>query len=195
MKIFILIKFTFIMLFLNACSNNVEVILLPDSNNKVGKVTVKQDKKEILLDKAWQKVNSSNLDKKEILSPKEIKKEYKELFDAMPIASKNYKLYFGFDSSKLTNKSKKTLKEIIKEIKSNNIIQIDVIGYTDRAGDKGYNKKLSMRRAKNVIALLKQANIDEQMIFLDYYGEANPLIKTADGVAKKENRRVEITIK
>lgn len=195
MKIHAMSSLIVLALFFNACSNKAEFILLPQEDGKVGKIVVTEDGREVLLDKAWQKVNTGNFNKIEILSKETVETKYISLLKSMPTSMKNYRLYFNFDSSNLSNDSTNILAELIKEIKSNPFLQIDVIGYSDSAGDKAYNKILSMKRAKNVIELLKREGIDEKFISLYYYGEANPLVETADGVAKKENRRVEITIK
>jgi outer membrane protein OmpA-like peptidoglycan-associated protein len=195
MKKIITIMGIMIILLLNGCTNKVEVILLPKSDGSVGKVLVSEGNKETLLNQPWQKVETKNLDKKEILSKEIIEANYKILLEGMPQEEKNYRLYFKFDSSELTEESNKVLKQLIKDLKSEPILQIDVIGYSDRAGDEAYNKILSLKRAKNIIAYLTKEGISNDMIVLDYYGEANPIVPTADGVPKKVNRRVEVTIK
>lgn len=195
MKKFILITGLLTIFFMSGCTSKVEVILLPQSDGSVGKVIVTDNNKTTLLDQAWQKVETKNLGQKEILSKQTIESKYSELLKTMPEEIKNYRLYFEFDSLTMTETSSNMFKEIINELKSNAVLQIDVVGYSDRAGDAEYNKILSMERAQNVIELLKAAGIAHHIIKLDYYGEKNPIIPTADGVAKKENRRVEVTIK
>lgn len=193
-QFFITTLFITLVLF-SGCSSKVDIILLPQADGSVGKLIVTDNGKEVILDKAWQKVEISNLDKKEVLSKESVQSEYKTLLDEMPKEAKNYRLYFKFDSSDMTSESIATIEKIIKDIKANNILQIDVIGYTDREGKAAYNKVLSMKRAKNVIKVLKDNGVKSEIISLDYYGEANPVVKTDDGVAKKVNRRVEITLK
>lgn len=176
-------------------ADNVEVILLPQDDGSVGEVAVYQDSKETVLNKAWQKVQTKNLDEKEILSKEEVESEYKNLLDAMPDAVKKYKLYFEFGSENIVGESVKVFKEIAQTIKDDKILKIDIIGYTDRAGSDTFNKTLSMSRANKVADLLKSEGVDEKIISIDYYGEANPIVETADGVANEANRRVEITLK
>lgn len=195
MKTFNLISLMIVMLLFSACTNKTEFILLPQEDGKVGSITVTQDGKEVVLDQAWQKVTTGSLYEKETLSKEIVESNYTLLSQSMPSTMKNYRLYFNFDSSELTAKSNRILKKVIKEIKSYSVLQIDVIGYSDSAGNDAYNEILSMRRAKNISKILKKAGIDEKLISIFYYGEANPLVKTIDNVAKKENRRVEITIK
>ena len=129
------------------------------------------------------------------MSKKLVDVQYEKLLEGMPEEVENHLLYFKFGSSKMTNKSKKILKKITQDMKSKPILQVDVIGYTDRAGKESLNKILSLNRAKNVATYLKKKGISIDIIKVDYYGETNLIVPTADGVANRYNRRVELTIK
>lgn len=182
-----------IALLFNACSK-VNVVLLPEENNKVGKIEIKNEDKVLVVDKAYQQVEVID-GKSEILTKKEVYNKFKESISSLPKKPKNYLLYFKWDSPKIVSKSLKTLKAVIKEAKKDSTSYIDIIGYTDRAGDEKYNKKLSLKRANYVSKMLQKKNIKKEKINIEYYGESNPIVKTRDGVAKKVNRRVEVTIK
>ena len=195
MKIHALISLIVLALLFGACAKKTEFILLPQEDGKVGKIVVSENGKEVMLDQAWQKVDTGNLNKKVILSKEIVESKYGSLLESMPKTMKNYRLFFASNSSSITGNALDVIAQVIQEIKANKVLQIDVIGYSDSAGNDESNKILSMKRAKKVIELLKKEGIDEKLISLNYYGEANPLVKTADGVAEKENRRVEITIK
>jgi len=195
MKQFLFIIGLMAVFIFNGCSNKVEVLLLPEKDGSVGKIIVIQNSKEIILDKPWQRVNTANLDKIELISKESVESDFGSLLDAMPKDVKNYRFYFKFGSSDMVDKSAGKFNEIVKHIKDNGILRIDVIGYTDRAGDDAYNKKLSMFRAKKIVNMLKAKGVDEKIISLEYYGEANPVVQTADGVPRKVNRRVEVTLK
>lgn len=195
MKHFFIVAGLLVVLFFSGCCNKVQVILLPNADGSVGKVTVSDKGKEAVLDQAWQKVETSNIDKKDILSKDDVESEFKVLFEGMPKEAKIHRVYFKFDSTEIAGRSIDVITQVVEYIKAGHVLQIDVIGYTDRAGDEAYNKVLSLKRAKKIRELLEQNGIDKEMISLDYYGEVNPIVKTADGVAKDVNRRVEITIK
>jgi len=193
---YIITSIGLVILFLfNGCSNNVEVVLLPQDDGSVGEIVVYEDSKEVVLDKAWQKVDTNNLEKKEVLSKDVVEAEYKSLLAAMPNKVVSYRFYFKFGSAEMVGESMTKFKKAIKLIESNGIFEIDVIGYTDRAGDDAYNRKLSLQRAKKIADMLISKGVDEKIISLKYYGEANPIVPTADGVPKKVNRRVEVTLK
>lgn len=61
---------------------------------------------------------------------------------------------FPFDSPEISQIDKSILeRNVIPAIEPNSKVQI--YGYTDRIGNEGYNKKLAMQRAENVMKLLK----------------------------------------
>lgn len=184
----------FLISFLFVACSKVNVVLLPEKDNTVGKIEIKNKEKTLIVDKAYQQVeaiegNSTILTKKEVLS------KFEDSLESMPDIPKEYLLYFQFDSPQIVAKSNKVLKAIIKEAKKETTLYIDIIGNTDRAGDENYNKKLSLRRANNISKILQKNGISKEKISIEYYGEANPIVKTRDGVPRKINRRVEVRIK
>ena len=113
----------------------------------------------------------------------------------MPNKPESFLVYFKWDSPKIVPSSNKILKKAISEAKKESTTYIEIVGHTDRAGDKKYNKKLSLNRAKNIYNILQKKGISKEKISTYYYGESNPIVKTRDGIARKVNRRVEIIIK
>lgn len=190
-----LIVLLMIVFLLSGCSDKVAVILLPQADGTVGKVFVSEDDKTTVLNQAWQKVNTKNNGKTEILSKEQVESQYEILLEGMPEELETYLFYFQLGSSNMTNVSTNMLKQITQDIKSKTFLQIDVIGYSDRSGKESNNKVLSLNRAKKVAEYLKKEGINSDIIKLDYYGETNLIVPTADGVANKYNRRVELTIK
>lgn len=175
--------------------NEVEVILLPQADGKVGKVTVSDGGKETTLDQAWQRVETKNLDNKEILSKEDVESKYGLLLEAMAEKMKNYSLHFKYDSPDMTDESIAVFRQIIEDMKSEYASQIELNGYSDRAGDEAYNKTLSMKRAQKVLELLKNEGVSNDVVSVNYYGEANSVVPTEDGVANESNRRVEVSVK
>ena len=188
----IFLLFSTLILF-TACSK-VNVVLLPEENNKLGRIEIKNNDKTFFVDKAYQQVNIIE-GTSEILTKDEVLEKFKDSINTLPAKPLTFLLYFQWDSNKIVPKSTNILKKILKEAKKDTTVYIDIIGYTDRAGNEKYNKKLSLRRAKNISNILLKNNISKDKISIEYYGEANPMVQTRDGVARKVNRRVEVTIK
>lgn len=183
----------FISIFFVACSK-VNVVLLPDEKNKVGKIEIQSKNKTLIVDKAYQQTEAID-GKSEILTKKEVIEKFKESITSLPNKPISYLLYFQWDSPEIVPKSNNTLKKIIKEAKKSTTLYVDIIGHTDRAGDEIYNKKLSLKRANHVLKILEKNGIEKEKISMEYYGESTPIVKTEDGIPRKINRRVEVRIK
>ena len=98
-------------------------------------------------------------------------------------------ILFGFNSSALSNDSKKSLKELADILAEDKTTDIAIVGHTDKTGSYDANVKVSNQRAKSVESYLKQC------------GVPNAQFKAVEGVAydqydesksAAENRRVEI---
>jgi OmpA-OmpF porin, OOP family len=101
-------------------------------------------------------------------------------------------LYFPFDSAVMKQRFIFKLQLTIREMKQNSLLTATINGHTDRAGSDAYNLRLSARRAEYVAGLIAQAGIAPSRISYFAFGESDPAIATADGVAEAKNRRVEI---
>jgi OmpA-OmpF porin, OOP family len=67
-----------------------------------------------------------------------------------------------------------------------------IAGHADRSGPEAYNQALSERRAQSVAQALGQRGIPTSTMRVQGHGEADPRVRTADGVREPQNRRVEI---
>ena len=66
---------------------------------------------------------------------------------------------FAFDSTKIDEKDKNSLKAAAERFKSNPNMQICVLGQADRTGNADYNEKLALDRAEAVAAYLKESGL------------------------------------
>ncbi len=71
---------------------------------------------------------------------------------------------------------------------------IQVLGHTDRTGTREYNQRLSQERANSVGSYMISRGLMPERLIVQGYGEDRPVVPTADGVAERANRRVEIRI-
>lgn len=92
-----------------------------------------------------------------------------------------YTVYFDFNSFKI----REDQKEVLKSIPSAGTI-VDVYGYTCVIGSKEYNKKLSLKRAKEVSKFLQSRNIA--------IGKEVGMGPTDENKDLKLNRKVEVII-
>lgn len=124
--------------------------------------------------------------------------------DSMLIAGLGFQLepvYFNFDKSYLTNKSKFTLDSNIYKLETNRNAYIIVKGHTDAMGSNRYNEKLSERRSASVMKyLIAHGVAKNRIVEVQNFGETTPAApntKTngADNPnGRKLNRRVEFQL-
>ncbi len=109
------------------------------------------------------------------------------------IVSLNNVLY-DFNKAILRAKSFGELDKLIKILKKNPSVEIEMSAHTDNIGSDGYNIRLSEDRAYAVRQYLIAKGIDQSRVKSKGYGESKPIAtnKTSDG--RQLNRRVEFKI-
>ncbi|MDI9570678.1 MAG: OmpA family protein [Pseudomonadota bacterium] len=184
---------------LGACARKSVVVLLPDRDGKTGVIEVANQGGAQLLDAPNQATairSSRTAPESPALMPEErIKNMFGEAMEAMPPAPRHYILYFLSDSTQLTSESIRVMEELMMSISGTRPAEVSIVGHTDRVGDRSRNFRLGLERAAQVRQLLIQKGVDAGIVEITSHGEDNPLIKTDDGVAAPENRRVEIVIR
>ncbi|HTF82329.1 MAG TPA: OmpA family protein [Cytophagales bacterium] len=122
------------------------------------------------------------------LKPKRQVKDTTEVRDTMIINKEHIygNIYFVPNHSKITKHYFSVLYELIKVMKENPDINIEVQGYADDSDDIEYNKQLSDLRAHNVYDFLTSRGISRKRITYKGYGHKKPTNDTGDS---KENRR------
>jgi OOP family OmpA-OmpF porin len=115
-----------------------------------------------------------------------------------PIAIKNILYDFGKDD--LRPQSKLELNKLIKMLKDNSSIQIELASHTDSVGSDAYNKKLSQSRAQSCVDYIILNGISKDRIFAKGYGKTRPITPNsmpggADNPEGRQlNRRTEFTV-
>jgi outer membrane protein OmpA-like peptidoglycan-associated protein len=194
MKIFVL-SFLALVFFVG-CASKTKVTLLPEEGGKVGKIGFTDEKgKHVLIDKAWESLEIDNAGvKSQMLSEKEVHSKYEDTISAVPPKPISYLVFFDAESSDI-DEVKKELDKVVIAIKNKKPTLVVCAGHTDSMGEKSYNKALSLKRATVVAKYLISKGIDKNLIDVHYYGDANPLVKTAGGIPHPKNRRVEVLLK
>ncbi len=108
--------------------------------------------------------------------------------------TKNNPILFKRASYKVTKKSNKTIMKIVKILKDNPNLIIEIAGHTDAAGAKSVNEAVSLGRAKSVLKLLFSLGIDKKRLKARGYGPDIPLVKNSPNGYSIINRRVEFNI-
>ena len=188
-----------LVLFLAGCYARSMIVLIPDPDGKVGQLVVANEGGQQVLNEKNQSVQVTDRKtapgKLSTLSSEEIRSTFSDALAAQPLPPVTFILYFLKDSNELTDESKAVLPQIFQTIQKRGSTDIVISGHTDTMGEKEYNYKLSLERAKATSEILVANGAVPANITVTSHGEGNPLIKTADEVAEPRNRRVEVVIK
>lgn len=108
-------------------------------------------------------------------------------------------IYYDFDKWDIREDAKPELNNLIKILKDNPTIKIELYSHTDSRGTNAYNLKLSDKRARAVVSYLIDAGIDRGRLEAIGYGEEQLLNSCSDNVScteeqHQENRRTEFKI-
>ena len=86
------------------------------------------------------------------------------------------------------------LDRLVKILKENPAIEIEIGGHTDNKGNNTLNVKLSRNRADAVKQYLVDQGIDKKRITTQGYGSKFPIANNKNELTRKKNRRVEFKI-
>lgn len=86
------------------------------------------------------------------------------------------------------------LNRLVRLLKENNTLVIQISGHTDNVGTPEHNRILSDNRAKEVVKYLVQNGIDEKRLTAKGFGETQPIAPNDTEEGKALNRRTEFMI-
>ncbi len=103
-------------------------------------------------------------------------------------------IYFEFDKDELMPRSYIELNKLLKIMRENPKLSIEIAGHTDALGDDNYNLDLSRRRALSVEKFLLQNKINKNRLHSHGEGEAKPIASNDTDEGRAQNRRVEFVV-
>lgn len=103
-----------------------------------------------------------------------------------------YGIHFDFDKADLKVGSEKALTEMVKLMKANPGLRVEIQGHTDSIGDRAYNQELSKRRAETVKAYLVLYGIEASRMTVQGFGPDRPVAENDTEEGRALNRRVEL---
>jgi len=181
------------------CGTKTQVVLLPEADGSVGKLSVTAGGETVMLDTAYDSAEAVDpekpAEKTGVLDEAEVKAQFARALAAQPLPPVRYLLNFEFGTAVLTKASEAMIPKILESINAPKMVEISVSGHTDRVGPAAVNKRLAAVRAGQMAKILMENGVPEASIVVESHGEGNPLIPTADGVAEPKNRRVEVVIR
>ncbi len=103
-------------------------------------------------------------------------------------------IFFDSDSFILRKSSYSELERLVKFLKTNPRVQIEISGHTDNSGSETGNQKLSSKRAEAVYNYLLKKGIPKENMTAKGYGSSQPVVKNDSPANKQKNRRTEFKI-
>ncbi|MDB5201266.1 MAG: OmpA family protein [Ferruginibacter sp.] len=117
----------------------------------------------------------------------------KEVIEKINFAAKN--VFFATGSYKLLAKSNKSLDEVVRLMKADESLMLDIDGHTDAQGTNESNQVLSDNRAGAVKQYLVDHGIDASRLKSTGYGEEKPVADNKTAAGRAKNRRTEMTVR
>jgi len=129
-------------------------------------------------DGAYTKADETNSRLTRLWSNRNVRKE-----------AETYQILFGFDKWDLNDAGQTTLALLVKEMRENQKLTVDLQGYADPVGTYAYNVALSQRRVESVRRFLVEKGIELPRIHLVGLG---PIAEK--GTPNKDKRRVTVKL-
>jgi OmpA-OmpF porin, OOP family len=115
--------------------------------------------------------------------------------EAPPVAPRQYTILFASGQAALPLEAEAILAAILEGLTRHPVVAVDITGHSDRVGSVASNERLALARAIAVRNALLARGVRAALLRTDGYGEREPVVPTADGVAHARNRRVEVVVR
>jgi OmpA-OmpF porin, OOP family len=103
-------------------------------------------------------------------------------------------IFFDVDKFDLKDKSITELQKILRFLKENPLMRVEISGHTDNSGSDAYNVQLSQKRAQAVYDFLVSNGIDSGRLIPKGYGSSHPLAENTSEEGRQKNRRIEFKL-
>ncbi|MBN3584377.1 OmpA family protein [Algoriphagus aestuarii] len=103
-------------------------------------------------------------------------------------------IFFDFDKYALKPESMSSLRRLVKFLKENPNVNIQITGHTDNVGSPGYNLQLSLQRAESVQKYLVGEGMHPARVMVDGKGDQQPVVPNTTPQNQALNRRITIKV-
>jgi len=103
-------------------------------------------------------------------------------------------IFFDFNQSEIKPRSLSELDEVVKFLKENPAIKVEISGHTDNIGNESYNQQLSQKRAQSVVNYFSSKGIPTTRLTQIGFGSKRPIRLNDSEENRQINRRIEFKI-
>jgi outer membrane protein OmpA-like peptidoglycan-associated protein len=128
-------------------------------------------------------------------TPAEVREVFGRVLDATPPQSRLYTISFATGASAIPLEADSTVMALLEDVSTQQVVEVEITGHTDRVGTVEANDRLSKERAVAVREALIARGLRATLVRVVGRGEREPLVPTADEVAESSNRRVVIVVR
>lgn len=183
-------------LLMGGCSSPSYLVLLPDADGSVGKVTLQGTAGQQVLSVAQHGALLDGSKAPAPVSNEALERDFGTAMRARPALPEVFILYFQSQGTDLTPQSQALLPYIVEHIMKRKAVDLSVIGHADTLGQDEINNRLALHRAREVVRQLREMGLNRAIpMVVESYGKRMLRIPTPDGVSEPRNRRVEITVR
>jgi outer membrane protein OmpA-like peptidoglycan-associated protein len=104
-------------------------------------------------------------------------------------------VYFDTGSAVIAEEGQRELRWFLEKMQPYPEAIILVQGFADATGDEANNRRLSDERARAVAGFLNAGGIGPARIIMQGYGTESPAASNATAEGRRDNRRVEVTVR
>lgn len=180
---------------LAGCGGKSYVALLESPDGTTGKVVVRGDKGEQVIDRKMQAVPIDGSAPPAPISEETLKRDFGAAMAARPLLPERFLLYFESGGAQLTAESAALLPRIVASVTERPAVDVSIIGHSDTVGKADANEALALKRAAAVAEMLKAQGLRAHALSVESHGERNLLVATPDETPEPRNRRVEISVR
>jgi outer membrane protein OmpA-like peptidoglycan-associated protein len=175
------------------------IVLMPDHDGRTGAMHVETAGGSVFTSRAGEAVElrsaSATPRVRGLMQESEIRAEFADVLRVEPLPAAVFILYFEMEAAEPKPESLAQIDDIVLEIERRDSFDIAINGHTDTTGDGVFNMDLSIRRARYIRDVLVERGANARYIAIDFHGEGDPLIPTADETPEPRNRRVEVIVR
>lgn len=135
-----------------------------------------------------------DLDFREVLAGQSVKKDLflTRIAKGSRVTLNN--VMFDLGSSDLREESMPTLDEMVRFLKNNPDLEVEIAGHTDNLGDPAFNEQLSLNRALSVARYLLENGVSMKSVTTNGYADRDPIASNDTREGRAQNRRVEMRV-
>lgn len=104
------------------------------------------------------------------------------------------KIYFGYNKVSIDSNAAITIDAVVKLLRENPRLKLQIQGHTDDQGGDEYNLKLSQLRADAIRNYIISKEIDPNRLEAVGFGKTKPLVEGKTEEAREKNRRVAFVV-